>query len=834
MKSTTSDDFWDFFATSVIPKLAAVYSGEPIRVWHAGCGLGQESCLLLFLLAEELGREETLAHVILYATDTDESALRRAGRVTFRHKEAAAIPASLRQQYLTPRAGGGYVLPEAWRKRIVFGYHELQQDPPISHLDLLFCSRPLAGFDSESRDRILAGFHHALNEKGYLALPQVHDPAIVSDLFRVAVPGQPVYEPRPRHKFDRLLLLAQAGALASPEEKTTTSRLQQSRREAAPGKEAGNQTHEGAGQLTAEPSVQWANLQVLLQTFSDEVWICDAAGNLVIANEAARKGVGIEHLADLAYAGRDWFKQLEVFTADGRYRTEEETPLCLALQGQTVYKAEEIVRHRESGELRYRQVSAAPLQSHSGQIIGALAVVRDITESKQLEMRLRQAQAGLEADLTAQKARLRRAEERLRQRNQQLETLNQIGASVNSSLDLAELLPLLRQRLQDLLPVSAGAVFLTDARRGELRLKSSWGLPPILQREYLAPATVRQHIELAVESQQPAIWPDWRQVDSFLTLGLDVARPQWGSYVCLPLRANGEVNGMVALFSQSPARFKAEQQTFFDTLGRQIGMALQNVRLYQEVVDKRWQLQALSERVISVQEEERRRLSHELHDEAGQVLVALNMQLKMVKSIVPAELAEVRDSMEEASELARDLIDRMRQLAHGLRPPGLDVLGIAELIELLCSDFATRSPLAIECQIAELPPIPDTVAVTVYRIVQEGLVNVVKHAAASQVAVTVEAGEKELRVSVVDNGSGLPADFDPAEAPGKNGIGLLTIRERIELLDGWMSVESLAEQGARLEVAIPLNGVSEGDIRQNNAPPRQGPVSQSTATPDSA
>jgi PAS domain S-box-containing protein len=821
-----ADDFWDFFANTVIPKLAAVSTDEPIRVWHAGCGLGQESCLLLFLLAEHLGREEALRRVTLYATDRDEAVLRQARRVTYSAQDAAVIPKPLRQQYLVPQAGG-YVLPDAWRRRIVFGRHELQQDAPISYLDLLLCSHPLTALDNAVQDRILAGFHYALKDHGYLAVPRAHDPAVLSDLFRDVAPGRPVYEPQPRDKFDRLLLLAQAGALRSPEGKAITTLFRQARQIVAQESESRSQEQESEGRFASAESAQWVHLQAALKTLTDEVWICDAAGNLVMANEAAMRGIGVHNLAELAYAGPDWIKQLEIYTADGRYRTEDEAPLHLALQGQTVYKAEEIVRHLESGELLYRQVSAAPLQSDSGRITGALAVVRDITESKQLEMRLRQSQAGLEADLAAQKAHLLRAKENLRERNQELEALNQIGATVNSSLDPAELLPLLRQCLPELLPVSAGAIFLAGPPTGELRLRSSWGLPPILQREYMAPATVRRHIDEAVASQQPAIWPDWRQVDSFLTLGLDVARPHWGSYVCVPLQVDERVNGLLALFSQAPAQFNAEQQTFFAALGQQIGMALRNAHLHEEVVKKRWRLQALSEQVVSIQEEERRRLSHELHDEAGQVLVALNMQLKMVQHIVPPELAEVRDNIDEAGELARDLIDRMRRLARGLRPPGLDVLGIPELLEVLCRDFAGRSPLAIECRIGELPPLPDAVAVTVYRIVQEGLVNVVKHAAATRVEVVVVPGEKELRILVRDNGRGLPPDFDPPPGAAGNGIGLLTIHERVELLDGWMRIESLNGQGTQLEVAIPLAGVSESAAHQ-------GRVSQSKAIPESA
>jgi signal transduction histidine kinase len=162
-----------------------------------------------------------------------------------------------------------------------------------------------------------------------------------------------------------------------------------------------------------------------------------------------------------------------------------------------------------------------------------------------------------------------------------------------------------------------------------------------------------------------------------------------------------------------------------ETLVAQAAIAIQNARWFTELRASREELRELAQRIVTVQEEERRRVSRELHDEAGQSLTALKMSLEMIHADLPPELELIDQSLAEAIELTDETMERIRRLAHGLRPPALDALGLNTALEGLCREVASRAGLEMAYDGRELPRLPDTMAVSLYRFVQEALTNVI-------------------------------------------------------------------------------------------------------------
>ncbi len=223
-------------------------------------------------------------------------------------------------------------------------------------------------------------------------------------------------------------------------------------------------------------------------------------------------------------------------------------------------------------------------------------------------------------------------------------------------------------------------------------------------------------------------------------------------------------------------------------------------RVFEQVQAGRERLARLTQQVVSAQEEERHRLSRELHDEAGQALTALKISLELIQSDLPEEAISLRQRLGDAVVLTETTMEQIRLLAHGLRPPALDTVGLNYTLEGLCCDFAERTQLSVDYVGAKLPVLSEATNICLYRFLQEALTNIAKHAQASQVRVGLRCDAETVSLSVEDDGRGFDEQIGMSEA----GIGLLGMRERLEVLGGKLEIESGAGQGTRLRARIPV------------------------------
>jgi signal transduction histidine kinase len=237
-------------------------------------------------------------------------------------------------------------------------------------------------------------------------------------------------------------------------------------------------------------------------------------------------------------------------------------------------------------------------------------------------------------------------------------------------------------------------------------------------------------------------------------------------------------------------------------LAAQASIAVQNARLFAQVQAGQQRLRQLSKQVVSAQEEERQRISRELHDEAGQALTALKISLEMIKGgwqEVPGVIAR---QMDDAIEMTDQTMEQIRLLAHDLRPPVLDTFGLTTSLEGLCRDFGRRTNLAIEFSGVTLPELPEAVTISFYRFVQEALTNVARHADATEVKVELLDDGDKIIVTVTDNGKGFDAEAIFAGSE-RGGIGLMGMQDRFELLNGWVEIVAAPGQGTRVEAHVP-------------------------------
>jgi PAS domain S-box-containing protein len=209
----------------------------------------------------------------------------------------------------------------------------------------------------------------------------------------------------------------------------------------------------------------------------------------------------------------------------------------------------------------------------------------------------------------------------------------------------------------------------------------------------------------------------------------------------------------------------------------------------------------LGGRLINAQEDERRRMARDLHDDLSQRLALISVELDMFGQQPPAQREAIAGRMQEFSREVASLASEVHRLAHQLHPAKLQQLGLAATVRGICKALAAAHEIAIEFESHDVPRVlPDDAALCLYRITQEALQNAIKHSGATGAKVELAANERELRLTVTDDGHG----FDPEAAEARGSLGIVSMRERARMVRGRISVQSRPGEGTRIEARVPI------------------------------
>lgn len=394
----------------------------------------------------------------------------------------------------------------------------------------------------------------------------------------------------------------------------------------------------------------------------------------------------------------------------------------------------------------------------------------------------------------------------LKRRNRELAALNQFARTVSDSLEFADVLASLEEMLVDKSDVSRGAIFVYDAAQNKLRLERHWGSLGFIENFDALPIS-GSDLEHVIAEQIPFYTEDYRQLPLFAGKVSEEGVARDRSFLFVPMVARGQVEGAVWLFGSTTSRITQDRIAYFSTVGQQAGIAMRSARLFAEVRDGQERLRLLTRKIVSAQEEERRRVSRELHDEAGQLLTALKLSLEMLREdldLVQADstaLEPVYNQLDSAIGLSERTMAHIRVLVHNLRPTALDDLGLNSALEGLCHDFSQRRAVNIDYQqdADDSLVLPDPVQIVAYRFLQEALTNVSRHAQATNVRVLFQESSSNVCLMVEDNGVGFEID------PATEGIGILGMRERLESVGGQLEIYSRPHNGTRLVAWIPTD-----------------------------
>jgi PAS domain S-box-containing protein len=435
----------------------------------------------------------------------------------------------------------------------------------------------------------------------------------------------------------------------------------------------------------------------------------------------------------------------------------------------------------------------APLRTPGGEPIGVLTLFSDVPAGPDEELRR---ELAVLARIATERIERRRAEAQLRASEARFRTLAEASPALIWQIAADGRQVYLNPRYREL-------VGLTD------ELLAAWHtmLHPADAPAFLHALERAQYRRTALHHELRVRTPQrgWRWLECF-------AMPWFGD--------DGDYQGHVGISLDVTARRRAEDELRqtrhaleVRVRARTAELAQANAALQIEVGERRLaerQVRALLGQLVSAEEEERRRLSRELHDTVGQHLAALELGLASLERH-PACAAALFGPIRQLQRAAHALDDAIDRVSHELRPPALDDLGLADALRRYAATWSQECGVAVDLHLYGLQatPLPPALETTVYRVVQEALTNVRKHAGARRVGLFAERRGARLRVIVEDDGRG----FDPAQAaathPGRR-FGLRSMTERALLVDGRLEIESNPGQGTTLYLTVPLD---EGPVR---------------------
>jgi signal transduction histidine kinase len=365
--------------------------------------------------------------------------------------------------------------------------------------------------------------------------------------------------------------------------------------------------------------------------------------------------------------------------------------------------------------------------------------------------------------------------------------------------DIHDVLYAILQNIVEVMNLQTGWVYLRDPERDTFHLASWYQVPAelesfLLHQPHDALCSCQQDLIAGALSDDVCPRPCHR-----LATFNHPELPQ--QHISIPIKARGQKYGIVNLLCRREHPLSEEDLDLLNAIGAQISEIVANAWLRLKLEEKEIARQALLESLVEAQEEERRHLARELHDGAGQMLTNLLVRIKLLEK--KAAAPDVQQGLGTLLDTVSETIEQMRELSHRLRPPALEEFGLAVALRTLVQEMTHQTDITAHCHL-ELDShiVPPGIDVILYRIAQEGLTNVLRHAHASELTIELRADDNAILMTIEDNGRGFSPYHLTAE-PGTRHLGLIGMRERAAIAGGYFDVYSAPKQGTTLQVRVP-------------------------------
>ncbi len=549
-------------------------------------------------------------------------------------------------------------------------------------------------------------------------------------------------------------------------------------------------------QLLEQVEEQSQLLRTILSNTPDQIYMYDSDGICLYANLAAEWHLG---LSQTEIIGKTW---VELGFPVDEERAFEQIRKDVLQQ-----------RKRLSGEMQHRRgiedgrydYIVSPVLTSPKVASNVIVTLRDVTERHMAQQALQASFDTLEERVEARTVELseinsvlqdeiherERAQEAEQQQRNMTEILHGITLSLTQTLHVETMLDSLLTYMKRVIPYENAHVLLQsdDAKQVNLAYSTLKVAP---KSHDFADDTRIKHIMKTGESVVLTDCTDCPQI---------VTGYKGKSWLAIPIIGGESIIGVCIMEHSLSDIFSDEHQELAKMCALQAAFALDNARLFAAVSNGRERLQNLSHQLVAVQEQERRHIALELHDEIGQVLTGLKFTVQRALNAPPKEVKEV---LQLANQQIKEVTAQVREMSLNLRPSMLDDLGLLPAILWHFSRYTDRTNINIDFKHAGLGNVrfnPD-VEIAIYRIIQEALTNVARYAHVEDVTVRAIVEDDVLRVDIQDYGTG----FDVQKATNsKTSTGLTGMQERIHVLDGEFVIRSTLGMGTHITVRLTLN-----------------------------
>lgn len=365
------------------------------------------------------------------------------------------------------------------------------------------------------------------------------------------------------------------------------------------------------------------------------------------------------------------------------------------------------------------------------------------------------------------------------------------------TLGVADLLQRVLETLMRTFRANGGVILLLEPTSGRLEVKAWKGVSAKLAHRFDGTLGVGVAGGVA-ESGEPAVLVD---LASDPRIESPEIRKAFTSLWAVPLAVRGKVTGVAALGFSHEYYCLPREMKLFEAIAERCALAIDKARLMEELKDSEERIRQLGEHMMKVEEEERRRISRELHDEVGQSLLVARLYLEMGQGMLPEENAKAHAKLAETREVIEGTIVEMRRLISALSPSVLQMLGLPASIRQFVKNLGRTFPGQVRLRMSQLDDLPEGAQIMMYRLVQECFTNAVKHSCASNVSVQLSRRNGSVRMKMKDDGVGF--DLDEA-AQKRESFGLAGMRERVALLGGDIEIQSSPGKGTKVSIAIPV------------------------------
>jgi signal transduction histidine kinase len=432
------------------------------------------------------------------------------------------------------------------------------------------------------------------------------------------------------------------------------------------------------------------------------------------------------------------------------------------------------------------------------QLLSVIRQVKDGDLTARVGIWARDEVGSVQAAFNEMTQNLERSHNALVSYNLQMKAVNELAEVVTLGQGVDAVIELALNRVVAILQANAGFIYLFDQDGQDLRLKAVQGvISPELMRLMASQGQEKPIMQQVIETGHAYAIHDM-DAPGFLPSELTetLARDGYLTWACAPLKMEGEVIGGFCLGLRNRRTISTNDLSLLEVIGNLVGFSISNAQLLSDLRRKEAELRRALRRAVELQEDERKRLALELHDEIGQALTSILIQLRTFEENRDSE--DFGERLEGLRSLTSQTIEELRRLSMDLRPVVLDNLGIVPALKWYVEQAADRSGLNIKFNAPHhFDRLSPDIEMTLYRVAQEGLTNAIRHSKASSIDLCLDYSHKNVKLTILDNGRG----FNTRTL--ESGLGLVGIRERVELLNGKVGIETSAGTGTRLWVEIP-------------------------------